>query len=401
MLKDSFYRKNFNLLFFGIIFTFFSAFGQTFMMSLYVPSIQKYFNLSDGQFSSIYAAATLSSAFTLTWAGRFIDKVRLNNFAIFVMLGLSFSLILISQAYYLPVLFIAIYGLRLFGQGLMIHTSLTSMSKFFTGNRGKAISFASLGHSLSEAIFPTVIVLIIINSSWRISYLSSAAMVLVFIPIVFYLLIKKSNFTKKKLLIPLNKGLGAEDGMKIRELLRSKPFWMMIPTGFVTVSIATAILFFQLKFGEYRQWSETWIAACFIAYAIGNFTSTILGGWLTDIFGARRLFCFYPLPIIIGVIAVLVSTQPYTFIFLIGGVGASGGFGNTFTNAGLAEIYGTASLGTIRSFYITIIVVSTAVGPILVGQLLDHQFNFDQILQGSLVVLILFSLNAFRMLGLK
>jgi hypothetical protein len=35
------------------------------------------------------------------------------------------------------------------------------MSKFFIGNRGKAISFASLGHSFSEAVFPTLIVLMI------------------------------------------------------------------------------------------------------------------------------------------------------------------------------------------------------------------------------------------------
>ena len=53
------------LLAFGFTLAFFSGFGQTFLLSLYVPEVANSFTLSNTQLSSLYAIATLGSAFTL------------------------------------------------------------------------------------------------------------------------------------------------------------------------------------------------------------------------------------------------------------------------------------------------------------------------------------------------
>lgn len=172
MTQQSFFKKNFSLLAFGFLFTFLSGFGQTFFVSLFVPSLQKHFTLSDAGFSSIYAAATLASAFTLSYLGRFIDQIKLPIFSSRVMLGFAFALLLLSQSYYLPMLFMGLFGIRLFGQGLMTHVSMTSMVRFFEKNRGKAISFAALGHPASEAIFPSLVVLLIASQGWRTALLT-------------------------------------------------------------------------------------------------------------------------------------------------------------------------------------------------------------------------------------
>ncbi|MCA1792220.1 MAG: MFS transporter, partial [Thioalkalivibrio sp.] len=50
------------LLAYGISFALLSSLGQTFLISLFVPSFAVEFSLSDGGFGALYSAATLASA---------------------------------------------------------------------------------------------------------------------------------------------------------------------------------------------------------------------------------------------------------------------------------------------------------------------------------------------------
>ena len=70
-----------------------------------------------------------------------IDDFKLRNFAVFVCLSLFFAAVFMSQlSGYIHLIF-AIFFLRLFGQGLMSHTSSTSMAKIFNKNREKHLQF--------------------------------------------------------------------------------------------------------------------------------------------------------------------------------------------------------------------------------------------------------------------
>ena len=55
-------------------------------------------------------------------------------------LGLACFLMGVSQSVVL--LGLAVYLLRLFGQGMMTHTSMTAMGRWYSGNRGTAVSLA-------------------------------------------------------------------------------------------------------------------------------------------------------------------------------------------------------------------------------------------------------------------
>ena len=81
MLSLSFLRANARLLAFGVLMTFCSSMGQTFFISLFSGEIRTAFALSDGDFGSLYAVATLGSAAVLLWAGRLIDRLPLPVFA--------------------------------------------------------------------------------------------------------------------------------------------------------------------------------------------------------------------------------------------------------------------------------------------------------------------------------
>ena len=94
---------------FGFIFTFFSSFGQSFFLGLFNSSIRDTLSITQGQFGSIYASATLLSSFLLIWVGKKIDDINIFKFAFFVTLLLSFSCFFFSKISSILFLFIAIF----------------------------------------------------------------------------------------------------------------------------------------------------------------------------------------------------------------------------------------------------------------------------------------------------
>lgn len=73
---------------FGVLLTLFSSFGQTFLISIFVPQLLETFNLTTAQFGALYASATLLSASSLAYFGRLIDRITLRTFSLSVGVGL-------------------------------------------------------------------------------------------------------------------------------------------------------------------------------------------------------------------------------------------------------------------------------------------------------------------------
>ncbi len=76
-----FFLNHKKLVSFGFLLAFFSSFGQTFLISLYVPGIIREFHLTGASFGTLYGAATILSGLALAYAGQFID--RFSSLALF------------------------------------------------------------------------------------------------------------------------------------------------------------------------------------------------------------------------------------------------------------------------------------------------------------------------------
>jgi len=183
---------------FGFIFTFFSSFGQSFFLGLFNSSIRDTLSITQGQFGSIYATATLLSSFLLIWVGKKIDDINIFKFAFFVTLLLSFSCFFFSKISSITFLFVAIFLMRFSGQGMMSHTATTTISRYFTKSRGKALSTGWFGLSTAEFILPVLIVYLLTITEWQNIWISISILVLIFLPITSFILIKRLNFDSRE-----------------------------------------------------------------------------------------------------------------------------------------------------------------------------------------------------------
>jgi MFS family permease len=384
MLK--FFKENITMVGFGLLLTFFSGFGQTFLLSLYVPRISEEFNLSNSLFGSVYAMINLASAASLPFLGKLIDKYSLKRYSVIVFVFVSGSLILTSFSMHPVILFLGLWGIRLGGQGLLTHTAITTMARNFDHTRGKAISMATLGHPAGEALLPILVALIISNYGWRASLQVSAVLVLIIlIPYALKVIPSANSYTG------LNNEKRPEDVEKAtwtqKQVLRSRYFRLIAPAVFILPMISTGLFFYQVALAEFKGWTAEWIALCFMCFAIASSTCMLIGGALVDRWTARNLFPFYLVPYLLGILILFSSDQPWIVPLYLTLLGITTGFGSTIKNAVMAELFGAASMGTVRSLFGTLMVLSSAVGPLFFGIMLDNGFGFNGLLLACVVMI--------------
>jgi MFS family permease len=395
-----FIRENQVMVVFGIMMTALSSFGQTFLLALYVPFLIAEFSISNGQISTFYGVATIASAAILPKIGKLIDTVPLKRYTLITTLIFVISLLFFSLITHWWMILLAFFGLRLAGQGLYSHIAITSMSRFFSVNRGKAISLASLGHPLGQAIIPALILLVITQIGWRESLWLNAGMVAVVVTLFIVFVLKPRHLQEEEVLeLKISKINTKEKQVRQRDILRSKAFLLLAPNVFFVPFAITGLFFYQFAIVEYKGWGVGLIAAGLTAYAVASATSILTAGPLIDRYKARTFFPFYLFPFLAALLAIWLI--PYSwgiFIYMVL-MGLSVGFGNATVAALQVEFFGQRYIGTVRSLFTSMMVLSSAVGPALYGLMLDAGFDFGQVFIVTVVILIFVILQSLRVLN--
>ena len=73
--------------------------------------------------------------------------------------------------------------MRFSGQGMMSHTATTTISRYFTKSRGKALSAGWFGLSSAEFILPVLIVYLLTIYQWQNIWISISIIVIIFLPV--------------------------------------------------------------------------------------------------------------------------------------------------------------------------------------------------------------------------
>jgi MFS family permease len=392
------FLSNKRLLTFGIMLTFFAGFGKTFLISLYIPDILQSFDLGITTFSGLYALATLAGGVFIIYLGKLIDDIKLRRYAIWVTFGLALSTILVALTHNIFFLLVGLFGLRLTGQGLMNHTSMTVMSKYFKRCRGKAISISIIGHAMSESILPIITATCIALYGWRDTMAFSAIlMVIIIVPLIFSLLESKPKADEKGIVHHKNKKhKKIKSEWTVSKLLKDDTFYLLAPHTFTMPFIFTGLMFFMIPLATYKGWSIEWMAFCFTGFAIANFSASILSGYVIDRMKAIKIFPYFLIPMALGISLILLFSGDWVALAYLILTGISMGMAVTTESAVVTEVYGLRNIGTVRSVFTFISIIGSALGPFAISLLLDSGFALSQILEFCLIIIAGISINSFR-----
>lgn len=357
----------------GVLLTFFSSVGQTFFIASFAGAIRADFGLSHGEFGLIYMSATLGSAISLVLIGRVLDSVAVFKVAAVLIILLSGATLLMASASSVPTLLLTLYLLRLLGQGMMTHTAMVAMGKWFVAERGRAVSVTTTGHQLGEGILPIVLVALLAMSDWRAAWqFASVILLVIALPLSYWCLSTPRSPSTNELQI-------SESGRQWTrpETLRDAPFWAVC-TGVLAPSfIGTSVFFHQVHLSEIKHWSSEVIAGSFVVMAMTSVIVGLITGQLVDRYSARRLLPFFLFPLTVGCALLSVASDPWTmavFMFLLG---SSYGVSSAVFGAIWPEVYGTRHLGAIRSVVSAAMVFASALGPGMTGWLIDRGVGFE------------------------
>jgi len=364
---------------FGFIFTFFSSFGQSFFLGLFNTSIRNELSITHGQFGSIYASATLLSSLVLIWVGKKIDDINISRYALFVILLLSFSSFFFSKISSVPLLFIAIFLMRFSGQGMMSHTATTTISRYFTISRGKALSTGWFGLSTAEFILPVLIVYLLAFYDWKSIWLTISITVIIFLPIISYSLVKNLNFESRETQEDKNSSNKKIKDWKRIDVIKDYRFYIICANMLAMPWIATGTFVYQSFILESKNWGPFIIAQSFMAYSILSVITLFVSGFLIDKFTSRKLLIFMNLPLLLSVIVIIYFNHSISAFVFLGLIGISNGFANVLGSSTWAEIYGVKYIGSIKALTTALMVFATAFGTALFGILIDGGFSIEQI----------------------
>lgn len=358
---------------FSLLATASSGFGQTYFVGVFGDSFRQQFGLTHSAYGLCYSAATLCAAGLLIRFGPLVDRWQLGHVTMAAVLVLSAGCALLASALSLPMFVVGLLLIRFGGQAMLSHIGISSAGRHFTAARGRAMALTAAGFPITEAFLPALAVTILGSYGWRIPWFGSAViLILILLPI----LLRLSRDAPDPRAVSPSRA-SQTPGKTRAEALRDLGFYWLMPATIAVPFTSTALLFHQSAIAQMNGWPPGLFAKAFIGFAAGHLLSLFGVGVVIDRFGAQRVLPFTLAPMAVGLLLIGFAQAPATPFLALALLGLSQGASNATVGAIWPERYGIEHIGAIRSVVQAVMVVASAVSPILVGVLLDIDISVE------------------------
>jgi len=243
------------------------------------------------------------------------------------------------------------------------------MARWFVASRGKALSVATLGNALGEAILPLTFASLLIAHDWRSLWVVAAMFAVLGIP--FLLLLLRRERTPQSW-ARTSQSLGMEGRhWTRRQTLGHFLFWFMVPALLGPSAFNTAFFFHQVHIAEIKQVSHVELVAMFPLYTAVSIGAMVAAGLALDRLGTPRVLPFIQIPMIAAFLFFAASEGPLMLIAGFVMLALTTGANSVVPNAFWAEFYGSANMGSIKAMAAAIMVLGSAIGPGITGLAID------------------------------
>jgi len=269
----------------------------------------------------------------------------------------------------------------------MSHTATTSISRYFNLNRGKALSVTWLGLSSAEFILPITIVFFLSIYSWRSIWMSISLIIILFLPIISYLTIKKIKLSSREK-ISTNLKKNNIKSWKRKEVLLDPKFYLISLVMLALPAINTGVFVYQSFILESKNWDDFVIAQSFMFYAIFSVITLFIAGPIVDKLTSGKILPLMNVPSLFAMLILFYFDNYISSYFLLGLMGISNGLANVLGSSTWAEIYGVKYIGSIKALTTSMMVFSTAFGTAVFGVIIDFGYPIEVIAMTSFIYML-------------
>jgi len=261
----------------------------------------------------------------------------------------------------------------------MSHTATTTISRYFTKSRGKALSTGWFGLSAAEFILPVLMIYLLSITEWKNIWIIISIIVLIFLPLTSFILVKNLNFDSREKTKDNTINDDNFKQWKRTEVIKDYRFYIICANMLAMPSIATGTFVYQSFILSSKNWGPYVIAQSFMSYSILSVVTLIFSGFLIDKFTSRKILIYMNIPLFFATMVLFYFDKSFSSFVFFGLVGITNGLCNVLGSSTWAEIYGVKYIGSIKALTTALMVFATAFGTAIFGILIDAGFSIEQI----------------------
>jgi len=357
------------LIVFGACMTQFMVIGLLFGNGLLIKVYEAEFGWSRTLVASASSLSMLMMGVFAILAGRLND--RFGPRIVLIMSGVVYGLgyVLLSRIS-APWQLFAVFGIFV-AVGMSTHdvVTLSVIARWFERRRGMMTGVVKVGTAVGQIMVPPVMALMIAGMGWR-----PAVLVLGLIAGV--MLVAAAMTMRMPPAAPPGRVEARHAGMTFAEARQSRVFWTICAIQFLFFPTLTTVPLHIVPHGMDMGLTAP-VAAVLLSISGGaSIAGRLTVGMFSDRIGGRRAYMLCFTPLIVSLLALLVTDAAWMLFAVIGVYGfAHGGF-FTVVSPTIAEYFGMRAHSSIFGITLFCGTVGGAAGPVLAGLVFDTQGSY-------------------------
>jgi sugar phosphate permease len=359
--------------------------GQSFTVSLFFDRFIEDLALSRTTVSALYSSGTLIAALSLTFIGRWVDRVG-NRLAGTVISGLlAISLVLMAFVAGPVMLLVGFVLIRALGQGAIPLTSSNIIAQWFRRRRGLAMGITSFVFMLSQAVIVLGLRQLIETVGWRVAWLVQASIVAAVVVPLFALLVRNRpedvglfpDGARSPANNPARTDAHAEANFTLKQATHTPIFWLFLLMQMLNAGWMTGLIIHQISLFEVLGHGSSVPVRTFSLAATVAAGTTLVAGPLVNRMKPQLIAAAQML--LLGSVLVLAMTMSANLSTLVYGVllGMFLGVWPVFDGVVWPNVFGRTHYGAIRGLVQAAGVAGSALGPIIFSLSFDARGTYN------------------------
>ncbi|MEX2502308.1 MAG: MFS transporter [Trueperaceae bacterium] len=367
--------------------------GQTNGVAVFLDHIIADLGLSRSGASSLYLGGTLLGSLALPFVGRFVDRRGPRTAVILFASLFAAACVYMGVVFEAVTLLIGFTLIRALGQGSLSLVALHVIAIWFVDKRGLAIGLMGVGTAISSAFFPIMIEFLIGAFGWRTSYMLLGGLVAVVVIPIGALVYR--GRPEAYGLRPDGGGpteRAADDATRdaddyvtrrvvevdytLPQARRTVTFWLFVAGLVFGSMLGTGLIFHHYSILGEGGVSRTDAALAFVWFGLASASANLatgallryvaprflLSAMLAALAGSLLMAGFVPGPEVIVIYGLLIGLRTGMYASLQGNV--------------FAYYFGRRNFGTIKGYVQAMLVIGSAIGPLIMGAGYDLLGNY-------------------------